>query len=83
MGDDEVEFDGVLLVEFPVVLPLWVGVLGEMVKVTGIGVVKVNGSRFGPKVIPTENEVETTTEAAEDNEALLLCRAVRGSGTSV
>lgn len=81
MGGDEVEFDGVLLVEFPVVLLLCVGVLGGTVKVTGIAVVKVTGSRFGPKEIPTENEVETTTEA-EDDEALLFCRAVRGSGTS-
>jgi hypothetical protein len=72
VGGDEVEFDGVLFVEFPVELPPWVGVLGEGVKVTGIAVVKVKGTRFGPKEIPTENEVETTTEAAGDDEALLL-----------
>lgn len=71
VGRDEVEFDGVLLVEFPVVLPLEVGVLAARVKVTGIAVVTVTGWRFGPKEIPTENEVETTTDAGDD-EALLL-----------
>lgn len=83
MGDDEVEFDGVLLVEFPVVLPPWVGV---MVEVMGIVVVKVAGWRFGPRVTPTEVELETTTETEDDvfdDVALLLYRAVRGSGTSV
>jgi hypothetical protein len=77
--DDEVEFDGVLLlVEFPVELPLWVG---AGVKVTGIAVVKVE-----PWETTTESEVETTGETETlDDEALLLwlCDAVRGSETNV
>jgi hypothetical protein len=77
LGDDEVEFDVLLLVEFvefPVELPL-----GDGFKVTGNAVVKVL-----PEVTPTENEVETIAEALDDDEALLLpCYMVRGSGTSV
>lgn len=72
MGDDEVEFeDVVLFVEFPVELPL-----GDGVKVTGNALVIVE-----PEETTTENDVETTGEAETlDDEALLLwlCRGVRG-----
>ena len=77
MGDDEVEFDVLLLVEFvefPVELPL-----GDGLKVTGNAVVKVE-----PEMTPVESVVETIWETLDDDEALLLpCYTVRGSGRSV
>ena len=81
MGDDEVEFDERLLVEF-VELPLVELPLGDGLKVMGIAEVRVTGWRSVPRETTTENEVETTTGTLDD-EALLLCHAVRGSGTSV
>jgi hypothetical protein len=61
VGDDEVEFDG--LVEFPVELLLGVGL--EVTRITVVTVV--------PEETTTERNVETTGEAETlDDEALLL-----------